>query len=338
MPVIRRVGDALTKIAFGDTLIPQEFTVGLRDPQTEIAVWLDGLDEPIDVTRRLCTACCAPLILAVSLEEGRWADRIDRRKISLKFCEHEGRKRSLGEIHLRLKALIPLRNSELVLFEATGSTNHCLPRPRLWSHHLSQAYVTWRTGHTWDVKMTVTDQFAAMVTFIRPHPISLVSIVGEAGGNIFPMNLMGDLGHGYFAFGLKDSRMAAHLVERTGRIALSNVPMPLCPLAYQFAIHHTKQSIEWDQIPFALKPSKTFHIPVPALAPRVRELEVDQLHRLGSHTFFIARIVSDERFSNDLQANVIHGFYQYWRVRGRKEELKASVAADFLNKHGVAAS
>lgn len=335
MPVIQQVRNAMRRFAFGNTLIPQEFTIGLSEPHSEVAVWLHGMDEPIDVTQRHSTACCGPLILAVSLDKG---DRRDGRKLSLLYREREGEKRLLGEIHLRLKTVIPLQGAELALFEVAGSTNYCLPKLRLWAHYSSQAFTNWRMSHAHDVKMTLSDQFAAMVTFIRPHPISLVSIIGEASGNIFPMNLMGELGNGYFAFGLKDSRLAAHLVERTGRIALSNVPMPLCSIAYQYAINHTKPSIEWDQIPFALKPSKTFHIPVPASAPRIREMEVEQVHKLGSHTFFIARIVSDEKFSDDLQVCVIHGFYQHWRMKGQRAKLQASVAEDSFNKRGLAPS
>lgn len=338
MSLIRHAGHAVKKIVFGDTLIPQEFTIGLREPQNEIAVWLQGPGVLIDVTRRQTTACCAPLILAVSVDDGQGAELKNSPKLSLRFCEREGDQRLLGEIRLRVKIVIPLQNSDLMLFETVGSTNYCLPKPRLWAHYLSQAYTDRRKRRTYDVQMTLSDQFAAMVTFIRPHPVSLVSITSEAGGNIFPMNLMGDLGNGYFGFGLKDSRLAAHLIERLGRFALSFVPMPLCAIAFQYAINHTKTSIEWDTVPFALKPSKMFHIPVPVLAPRVRELEVDQVHKLGSHTFFVAKIVSDEKFSDDLQVNVIHGFYQHWRVRGRREELAASLKADAFNKHGLAPS
>jgi flavin reductase (DIM6/NTAB) family NADH-FMN oxidoreductase RutF len=138
--------------------------------------------------------------------------------------------------------------------------------------------------------MTLVEQRAAMVTFIRPHPLALVSITGEAGGNIFPMNLMGELGHHYFAFALKDSRLAAHLVRRAGRIALSSVPLPQSSVAHQLAINHTKQSIDWNQLPFAVKMSTVFNIPVPVFAMRVREMEIEKVLPIGSHTFFVARI------------------------------------------------
>lgn len=338
MSIFRQSRSAIRKIVFGDTLIPQEFTIGLTEPQAEIAVWLHGLGAPVAVTRRLTTACCAPLVLSVSLDEGQWAASTGHCKLSLRFRERAGTKRMLGEIWLAQRAIIPLDGAELLLFDVLGSTNRCLPRPRLWAHYLSQAYSNRRNLGSFDVKMTARELRAAIVTFIRPHPLMLGSIVSEFGGNMFPMNLMGELGNGYFAFALKDSRRAAHLIENAGRIALSNVPLPLCSTAFQMAVNHTKDSIDWSQLPFALKTSREFRIMVPAAAPRVRELQVEQIQKIGSHTLFIARIVSDEKFSNDLQVHMIHGFYQHWRVRGRKGELAASVAADLLNKRGLAHS
>lgn len=334
MPIFRQNRGAIRKIVFGDTLVPQEFTIGLTEPQAEIAVWLHGMGAPVAVTRRLTTACCAPLVLGVSLDEGQWAATNDHCKLSLRFCERAGAKRMLGEIWLARRALIPLNGAELLLFDVLGSTNRCLPRPRLWAHFLTQAYSNRQNLGSFDVKMTARELRAAIVTFIRPHPLMLGSILGEAGGNMFPMNLMGELGNGYFAFALKDSRRAAHLVEDARRIALSNVPLPLCSVAFKMAINHTKDSINWNQLPFALKPSREFRIPVPAAAPRVRELQVEQIRKIGSHTLFIARIISHETFSDDPQVHMIHGFYQYWRVRGSKGDLAASVAADALNKRG----
>jgi hypothetical protein len=179
---------------------------------------------------------------------------------------------------------------------------------------------------------------ASQVAFIRPHPLMLGSVNGKSGGNIFPMNLLGDLGNNYFAFALKDSRRPAHLVERLGTIAVSNVPLSLCSVAFKLATNHTRESIEWNQLSFPLTLSKHLLIPVPASAPRVREMKIDCVHKIGSHTFFITRIISDEWHWDEPQVHIIHGFYQHWRLRGDKAKLKSSLLEDSLNKHGLAAS
>ena len=338
MSIVRRGYRAIQKIVFGDTFLPQEFFLGFEDPQTEITVWLHGMGSPLDVTRRHSMACAAPLTICIAFDEDEKPDEKDLRCLTLKFCERNGQERVLGEIGLKMTTIILEAGLAIVLFEVRSSTNYCLPKMRLLAHYLLHAYSQLRKVDPSGMKMSFLERRAAMVMFILPHPVSLVSLADEAGGNIFPMNLMGDLGDGYFAFALKDSRRAAHLVERTGRIALSSVPLSQASLAYQLAVNHTKESIEWDQLPFATKMSATFNIPVPVFTQRVREVEVIKVHNIGSHILFVARIVHDETFSKGLGLSVIHGFYQAWRLSGRSAELYASRAEDSFYKSGSKAS
>jgi flavin reductase (DIM6/NTAB) family NADH-FMN oxidoreductase RutF len=338
MWIIRKIVQPLKKIVYGDTSIPQEFTIGLRQPQAEIAVSLHGFGAPLDVTERHIMACCAPFIIGVSVDGiGNTASRKSS-DIALRFCERGGDKRVLGVIRLAPNDVVDLGRSELVLFDVLGSTNYCLARLRLWAHYLPAAYSNWRRFQTFDVKMHSREIRASQVAFIRPHPLMLGSVNGEGGGNIFPMNLLGDLGYDYFAFALKDSRRPAHLVERMGSIAICNVPLSLCSVAFKLAINHTKDSVDWNQLPFPLTLSRSLLIPVPASAPRVREMKIDQVKKIGSHTLFIARIISDEWHSNEPQVHIVHGFYQHWRLRGDKARLKSSLVEDSLNKHGLTAS
>jgi len=326
----------LQKVVFGDTFLPQEFFIGLPDPQTEITVWLHGLGSrrPVDVTCRHLMACAAPLTMCIAFDKGNEPSEKDINGLTLKYCERDGQKRVLGEIDLKPITSIAENGLNLILFRARSTANYCLPKTRLWIHYLFHAYSRWRKVDTSGMKMSFLERRAAMVMFIRPHPVSLVSLADETGGNIFPMNLMGDLGETCFAFALKDSRRAAHLVQRTRRIALSSVPLSQAPLAYQLAINHTKERIEWDQLPFATKLSTMFRIPIPVFAQRVREMEVTKVLNIGSHVFFLARIVHDETFTNDLGLSAIHGFYQAWRLNGRRTELEVSRAEDSIYKSG----
>ena len=73
----------------------------------------------------------------------------------------------------------------------------------------------------------------------------------EGRGNIFPLNLLFELGQNYVGFAIRDRRLSSDLVERAGRMALSGVPLSQCPIAYQLAANHKKESIDWGQLPFA---------------------------------------------------------------------------------------
>lgn len=340
MSILRPIRRVIRKLVLGDTDLPQEFTIGLTEPQALTTVWLHGLGTPLDVTQHYTTACCAPFLIGIALDSLHTAklSAIQSKTgnkyphISLQFREQLGEKRLLGQMDLAPVESVPFDDSTLLLCHVRGASNYCLPLLRRWTHYLRHGWAEWRRVDTLGFRMTFLELRAAMVTFIRPHPLALVSVSGPEGGNIFPMNLMGELGPGYFAFALKDSRLAAHQVARAGYLAISNVPMPLCSTAIAMAINHTRSSIDWSQLPFEVRNSAIFNLPVPVLAPKVRELEIETIFKLGSHNLFLARIVSEERISDSLQVNIIHGFYQFWRCRGDRAKLRTSLAAHQLNK------
>jgi flavin reductase (DIM6/NTAB) family NADH-FMN oxidoreductase RutF len=321
-------------IAFGDTLLPQEFTIGLENPQAEVSLWLRAGDLTREVTGRQTTACTSPLRLCVAFHDAHYFNQQDLQRAVLRFCEYGKPQRVLGEIRLRPDTTLSIGASKFVLFGVRGSANHCLPAVRIWMHYLLHAYSHWRRNDPPDMKMTLIEERAATVTFIHPHPLSLVSVGNRSSGNIFTMNLMGDLGNGYFGFALRDRRVVADLVEHTGRVAISGIPLTECALAFQLAANYKKESVDWEELPFETEPSTALGIPVPRFATGVKELEIVEVHRIGGHRLFLARLLHDEVRPGKIQACVVHGFYQFWRTKGDREKLRASIAEDSLHKRG----
>jgi hypothetical protein len=304
----------MRKIVFGDTPIPAGVGLGMKPPQTETAVWLHGLGDPIDVTFRHSIACANPFTICIAFEKDR-AVKIKDRNLRLKFCRRDDRERVLGEMVLEANLNVPLGNLEAVLFTVRKSRNYCLPAPRLWAYDLSRTWVNWRRTDASALKMSIAGMRAMAVMFIRPHLVALASLRHDAGGNLFPVNLMGDLGEKYFAFALVEGRAAALGVERAGRIALSSAPFSQERTVYKLAPNHFRAAIDWAELPFALRPSNTFHIPVPVFARRVRELEVLSTRRLGSHRLFLARTVAEEKLEECEELYIVEGYFQAWRIR-----------------------
>lgn len=313
-------------------LLPQEFTLGFEDPQTEIAVRFHGEGAPIDVTNRYSVACAAPLTFCVGFDQKIGPENITHP--SLTFCRRvEGR--VLGEIVLKHTASLSLANSEFIFFEPRRSRNYCLPSSQLRAQYLLFAYQHWRRDNTKGVHLSFLESRAMMVEFIRPHLAVLISVGSRDEGNIFPMNLLGELGNGYFGLALRTERLAGGLVERYGRLAISSIPLSQGAVAYQLAHNHSRQSFDWARLPFALRDSSLFEIPTPAFALRVREMEVETVRAIGSHAFFLGRIVSDEKYSGGPAFSSIHGFYQSWRLaQASEEEREAAMAMDARSKQG----
>ena len=315
----------LRSAILGDSDLPQQCAVGLRDPQMEVRVELHGLSTPRDVTRRHMIACASPFTIGIGLDAQLSMEVADASNLSLKFFEREGDQRLLASIELRLTSSVPAGAQELFLFEVGSVQNHCLPKPRLWAHYLFLAYLRWRGSRTrkpGEIPMVARGIHAGIVCFICPRPVVLVSVpAGDAGdaGNMFPMNLMGPVGDGWFAFSLNTTRQASPLVQRAGRVALSDLPFEQSDRARELRGNHKRESIRWKDLQFPTRTSAAFGIPVPDFALRVREMEIETVRRLGSHTVFVARIVHEERCSDGLQFFMIHGIYQAWRLRQRPD-------------------
>jgi flavin reductase (DIM6/NTAB) family NADH-FMN oxidoreductase RutF len=304
----------LKRLLVGNETLPQQVTVAIREPQSEIAVWLKGKGAPRDVTHLHSIACASPFTVCIPFGDiETLEDQYGGDSAFLELREREGAQRLLGKIGLRYSRAIAAGESWLGLFRARRCVNYCVPKVRFWGHYLQQTYWRWRDKKKPNVRMSATDEHAMMVMFICPRPVVLVTAMEEHGGNLFPMNLMGHLGNGYFSLALNSERQASQCVKRSGRVALSSVPFEKADMARQLAKHHLQVSIDWNRLPFRLKDSSRFGFPVPEFALRVREFEVQASEELGSHTFFVAKILQEKIYADEANFFMIHGIYQ--RVR-----------------------
>jgi flavin reductase (DIM6/NTAB) family NADH-FMN oxidoreductase RutF len=339
MSIAKKAKELLKDLLLGSVRPAQKFFLGQQGPQKEITVWLHGMDAPLDVTNHHSLACASPLTICVAFEKGTVPAEQKLGGLSLRFCERDGNRRLLGTIGLKYSGIsIPTSGPALYFFQVSSARSYCLPLIHLWMFYLQNSYRNWRHPVP---PNTITLPFlelrAMNVFFICPRPIGLASAEESSRGNMFPMNVMGQLDDGYLGFGLKDARSPSELVGRSGRIALSTIPMQQGDLGYKLGPNHSKRNgIDWNDLPFATKQSPKFGIPIPAFAFRVREMEVEVARKLGSHIFFVGRVVGDERFSEGMEWCVIHGHYQVWRLKSRSNEIEYSIAEDARVKRGMA--
>jgi hypothetical protein len=336
--IARKVKDALKGLLLGKVRPPQKFFLGQDGTQKEITVWLHGMSAPRDVTSHHSLACARPLTICVAFENGTVLGEQDLKNLSLRFCEREGDRRLLGKIGLKYNRIsLTTTGPALYFFEVSSARSYCLPTLHLWMSYLQLSYRKWRNPPVANIiKLSFLEMRAMDVLFICPRPIGVASAEENSRGNMFPLNVMGQLDDGYFGFGLKDARSPSHLIERTRHIVLSTIPMQHGDLGYKLGPNHSKKNgIEWSDLPFTTKLSPEFHTPVPAFALRIREMEVEMMRKLGSHLFFVGRIVRDERLAEGLEWCVIHGHYQTWRLKSRPGEIESSIAEDARVKRGM---
>jgi flavin reductase (DIM6/NTAB) family NADH-FMN oxidoreductase RutF len=311
MGTIPQAREILKRMLPGLAKIPSKVDLGLQYPQSEVDVWLHGLRVPLDVTHRHLMACGAPLTLCVGFDSEHSEVEALNEQLTLRFHEHASSQRLLGEIGLRFVSSFKVGTQQLCLFHTTYHKNHCLPRLRLWAQYVRHARSRRKNrARNLDVPITTPEARAMIVFYFCPRPIALVTVEETQARNMFPMNLMGSVGNGYFAFGLNSSRAAAPLVERARRVVLSSVPLEQSSVVSKLGSNHRKSSIDWSQLPFAVVRPNTIDAPVAAFALTVREMQVEVVRPLGSHTLFVAKTIAEERLADGPQLYHVHGIYQ----------------------------
>jgi flavin reductase (DIM6/NTAB) family NADH-FMN oxidoreductase RutF len=311
------------RVLFGPMSFAQQCPIGLSDPQQEVIVRLHGSGEPRDVTRNHVMASGAPFTIGIGLETQQ-IQAAKNRPLSLRFCSREDEK-LLGSIALQPSAVIPAGPRFLHLFRCRSFKNFCLPKPWLWSRYLHYAYLRSRAPVP-DVRPTMRELHSMFVFYICPRPVVLGGVCDGIHSNVFPMNLMGPIGDGYFSFALNSARPVTALVERARSVALSSLPFSQSSVALQLGKNHKVEHIDLAQLPFSTKPSPNSRLPVPDFALRVREIEIEAAHNVGSHTLFIARVIHDDRWAHGPEMFVVHGIYQAARYRAHTELAGESLA------------
>jgi hypothetical protein len=129
------------------------------------------------------------------------------------------------------------------------------------------------------------------------------------------MDLIGPLSADRFTLALRSTSQSVATMKSARRVALSDIPASARSIAYKLGVHHKNVAVDWDQLPFGIQRSLNFGLPYPQIALRVREVEILDFDTIGSHTFFMTRIVSALAAAEAPSFFHTSGIYQHYRTR-----------------------
>ncbi len=287
--------------------LPQWSPVAVAPPQTLVIATLRRNGETADVTTDHTVASLKPLTIATSFDAGRSA--------ALEY-----RDRATGKLLgiLRLVRMAPgaVAETSPAFYHVVAGEHRCLSWPRRsWNAWLqNRAMLKNRSPHNPGMAPTAAQQL--MIAYLCPRPVVLVSVETPGHRNIFPMDLIGPLQRsGFFSLALRSTNVSIPVMREARRIVLSGVPAALKPTVYKLAEHHKHPLADWNDLSFPLRPSRNFGIPMVADAVRLQELAIVHHQEIGSHTFFLGRVVSEENPAEGMQLHHTSGFHQAWRRR-----------------------
>jgi flavin reductase (DIM6/NTAB) family NADH-FMN oxidoreductase RutF len=292
--------------------LPEWPPVALRQPQKAVQVRLATHRGEFDVTCAAVVAALRPLTLAVGLDAQLMSAIEDRSQAELHFVDLESQ-RIVGILQLQHTRNWNTSGVAIGLFEVRSGTHRCVRWPyRPWNRWLQNRRMRRNTDPN-NFFMPPDAVQQQMIFYICPRPVVLVSVDDGSHSNLFPMDLIGPVSSNRFTLALRSTSPSIATMKSARRVALSDVPARDYATAYKLGIHHKKTMVDWDHLPFETQRSRKFSLPYPAIALRVREIEILDFDTIGSHTFFVTQIASEYSAVDDAQFFHTCGIYQHFR-------------------------
>jgi flavin reductase (DIM6/NTAB) family NADH-FMN oxidoreductase RutF len=292
--------------------LPQWPPIALREPQDVVQIRLATVRGEFDVTRTAVVAALRPLTLALGLDAQRMSAIEGCPQPELHFVDLESRC-TVGTLELTHVRNWNTSGAAIGLFEVRRGTHRCVRWPyRPWNRWLQNRRMRKNTDPN-NFFMPPEAVQQQMIFYICPRPVVLVSVEDGSHSNLFPMDLIGPVSSDRFTLALRSTSPSISTMKSARRVALSDVPAREYATAYKLGIHHKNAMVEWDHLPFEIRRSGHFSLPYPAIASRVREVEILDFAAVGSHTFFVSRIASEVSAGDGAQFFHTSGIYQHFR-------------------------
>ncbi len=291
----------LKRVLFGGAPWQAHATVGLQDPSRVTRVILDGLGESRDVSCDHAPVSLRPLTIGLCLETSLAPEIVLAAPLALTLQDWDDGTQVRGRLMLRARQSIdlPSERHRLWICEVTRSTNRCLgPIQERAREGRDWWYRRKKKPNPYNFRMTPSALRALNVYYMRPRPVSLISVIDGGASDLFPMDLIGPVSSGQFLMALRSTSPAIPLMAHSRRLAVSALPAAFKQHAYALGKHHERMCVDWAALPFATRVSPEFGLPVPRDALFVRELEIQAVHTIHSHTFFVTDVVRQTLMSD----------------------------------------
>lgn len=305
--------------------VPQEYVcISLEDFKQPLSAYVTGSAESIHfgIYHQILLGY-KPLIIGFSCEKyselARWISNQETVCVSLVMKPFRGNlkwngftsdKEAVARLILRKITSKDLGEAVIFIFEGQFGEHRFLAPLHQTTNRLKERFFKrkddlWLPGNLYD---------QVRIGYATPRTISLITVCDSTGRmNMFPSDLHGPVGGGYYAGSLRHNGKATQQVEQCETIALSEVKAHWYREAYSFGRNHMKDLSSPDGFPLSPIISRKNEIPLPESVVHYRELgRVDSLD-LGIHRIHFYETLHEERVNEEHSLAHLHCFYAQWR-------------------------
>ena len=280
----------IRKMLMGDTVFSEYSR--LRFPgEIPDKVWLEFDGKVVDVSQSHWLLCIEPLVFGVWIGQGRTMDGVYR----LRFAD-------AALVTLDLIHRVEEAEGVLLLLRVRHSRLFQLDPIRRWL--LYYRYYS-RDGLTYQ-------RFRGFVSaYSYPRRVRLVSFRDEDHYNIFPMDLLGEVGGDRYVFGLRHTNRTQQRIVKSGKIVVSEVPAAYEDIVYKLGKHHSDSPPAPGELPFKVKCTQGFKFYYPDFVYNYKEIQIRETFDMGSHLLMWGDIVQRVQVNEGEEHSYLIHFLQH---------------------------
>ena len=283
-------------------------------------VWLQTDDKTLEVTTNHWLLCIEPIMYGIWIEKKEPAHFTEKNE----FTMYLGGTISGNQSTIRKpEAVLNLETYDRIE-EIDGTLLVLrLKTTRLFQLNFIKRYLLYFRYYRKD-RLTFSRFKEFVSSYSYPRRIRVVSFRNDTYFNIFPMDLLGDIGqHKRYVFGLRHSNVALQMILQTGRLVVAEAPHQFKESIYALGRHHSSSPPSLDSLPFKVVESGNFRFYLPEWIERYKEVRIVQHINMGSHMLLWGEIVSEERLTGSTQYLFLVHFLHYLHQKnmGHKYDL-----------------
>ena len=151
------------------------------------------------------------------------------------------------------------------------------------------------------------------IAYATPRIISVISVGNGEMINLFPTDLHGPVGEGFYVSSLRIGGKANEQVEQLKSIVIAEIEAMNYKEVYALGKNHMKNLSSRSSFNILKETSELFHISLPQGVLRYRELKLIKSFDYGIHRIHAFEVVNKQFFKDHSTLAHIHQYYAQWR-------------------------
>lgn len=269
----------------------------------EVRVILNNRGNKTDITDDHLFLGYKPLIAGIVFDSDIAGD------VTISFVHRNSSK--LAALRLKKFTTIPLGDRFLILFTGEHADVWFLPLQKRFVNNVIRKL---RKPVPGNVEMEGNEYQQVQAMYAVPRKISIISLGSEGLYNMFPTDLHGNAGKGYYVDSLRKAGKACSQVLALKKIVKTDVELSARNEAFAMGKNHMQEPADVNA--FVVEGfSSLHHLPLPGGAVAYKEMELYHNVEIGIHRVLIFKVQHEEVLHADKPVLACtNSHYMQWRI------------------------